>query len=127
MPRDGTKNLKPVKTKEEARKRGAAGGRKSGEVRRKRKSMKEALELIMEMQATDANKKKLARKGIDVDTNEDVMAAAMTLAAMAGDTRAYAAIASVRGENKQQVEVTSSDEKFAEVLDQWNKKRKEDK
>lgn len=129
MPRDGTKNLKPMnkRTKEEQKKIASAGGKASGAARRKRKSMKEALELIMEMQATDANKKKLARKGIDVDTNEDVMAAAMTLAAMAGDTRAYAAIASVRGENKQQVEVTSSDEKFAEVLDQWNKKRKEDK
>ena len=111
------------RTKEEQKRIARAGGKASGVARRKRKSMKEALELIMEMQATDANKKKLAKKGIDVETNEDVMAAAMTLAAMAGDTKAYSAIANVRGENKQQIEVSASDDKFAEVLDQWKDKR----
>lgn len=127
MPRDGTKNLKPMnkRTKEEQKKVASMGGKASGVARRKRKSMKEALELIMEMQATDANKKKLAKKGIDVETNEDVMAAAMTLAAMAGDTKAYSAIANVRGENKQQIEVTASDDKFAEVLDQWKDKKEQ--
>lgn len=123
------KDLVPMnkRTKEEQKRIARAGGKASGVARRKRKSMKEALELIMEMQATDANKKKLAKKGIDVETNEDVMAAAMTLAAMAGDTKAYSAIANVRGENKQQIEVSASDDKFAEVLDAWKDKRKEDK
>lgn len=119
------KDLVPMnkRTKEEQKRIARAGGKASGVARRKRKSMKEALELIMEMQATDANKKKMAKKGIDVETNEDVMAAAMTLAAMAGDTKAYSAIANVRGENKQQIEVSASDDKFAEVLDQWKDKR----
>ena len=124
MPRDGTKNLTPVKTKEEAKKRGRAGGIKSGQVRRKRKTMKEALELIMEMQATDANRNKMAKKGLEVETNEDVMAAAMALAAMSGDVKAFSAIANVRGENKQQIEVSASEDKFAEVLDAWKEKKK---
>ena len=98
MPRDGSKNLK---------------------------SMKEALELILEMQATDANVKKMARKGLNVETNEDVIAAAIALEAMKGDTKAYSAIANVRGENKQQIEVTASDDKFAEVLDQWKDKKEQ--
>ena len=41
------KNLKPVRTKEEARKRGKNGGIKSGEVRRKRRTLKEELLLLL--------------------------------------------------------------------------------
>jgi hypothetical protein len=37
-------NLKPVRSKEEARKRGKAGGIKSGEARREKKLFKEAIE-----------------------------------------------------------------------------------
>lgn len=37
-------NLKPVRSKEEARKRGRAGGIKSGEARREKKLFKEAIE-----------------------------------------------------------------------------------
>lgn len=40
MPRhDGTPNLNPVRTKEEARERGIAGGKSSGEARRKKALM----------------------------------------------------------------------------------------
>ena len=40
-PHDGTKNLRPVKTKEEARERGRNGGKKSAEVRQQKKIMSE--------------------------------------------------------------------------------------
>lgn len=43
MPRNGTKNLKPVQSKEEAKKRGRAGGIKSGQVRRERKTLRDQL------------------------------------------------------------------------------------
>ena len=44
MPRTGRKeNLKPVKSVEEAREKGAKGGKKSGEVRRQNKSLRQAL------------------------------------------------------------------------------------
>ena len=43
------KNLKPVRTKEEARIRGAAGGKASGESRRRRKSLKESMNMLLEM------------------------------------------------------------------------------
>lgn len=127
MPRDGSKNLKSMATRstEEVKEIARKGGINSGISRRKRKSMKEALELILEMQATDANVKKMAKKGLNVETNEDVIAAAIALEAMKGDTKAYSAIANVRGENKQQIEVTASDDKFAEVLDQWKDKKEQ--
>lgn len=47
MPRNGTKNLKPVQSKEEAKKRGRAGGIKSGQVRRERKTLRDQLLAIL--------------------------------------------------------------------------------
>ena len=48
MPADGKQNLTPVRTKEEARERGRNGGIKSGEARRKKKSLKEMAKYLME-------------------------------------------------------------------------------
>ena len=42
------KNLKPPRTKSEARERGKKGGKKSGEARRERKALKEQLLLLLE-------------------------------------------------------------------------------
>ena len=49
MPRNGTKNLKPLNTrsKEEQKKIRSAGGKKSGEVRRARKTLREELLAIL--------------------------------------------------------------------------------
>lgn len=55
-------NLKPVRSKEEARERGKAGGIKSGEVRRERKAFKEALLLALN---TKKNDKTIQDIGID--------------------------------------------------------------
>lgn len=46
-------NLKPVRTKSEARKRGANGGKKSGEVRRQKKTMKEMLDYLLQQDITN--------------------------------------------------------------------------
>lgn len=40
-------NLRPVRNKEEARERGKIGGKRSGEVRRQRKTLKEELLLLL--------------------------------------------------------------------------------
>lgn len=40
-------NLKPVRTEEEAREKGRRGGKASGESRRRRKTLKEELELML--------------------------------------------------------------------------------
>ena len=48
-------NLKPIRSKEEAREKGRKGGIKSGESRRKRKSLKE--ELLTLLETEEYNKK----------------------------------------------------------------------
>ena len=47
------KNLKPVRTKEEARKRGRQGGIKSGIVRAQRKTLREELITLLETKVED--------------------------------------------------------------------------
>lgn len=57
MPRNGTKNLKPLNTrsKEDQRKIRSAGGKRSGEVRRARKTLRE--ELLAMLSDGDTQKK----------------------------------------------------------------------
>lgn len=74
-------NLKPVKTKEEARERGRAGGIASGKARRERKTLKEELLLLLS-------------KG---DTQEKI-SLALLQKAMNGDTKAFEVIRDSIGE-----------------------------
>lgn len=54
-----TENLKPVRTKEEAKERGANGGKKSGEARRKKKLMSQIYaEFLTEKFAVNVDGKK---------------------------------------------------------------------
>lgn len=78
-------DLKPVRSKDEAKKRGAAGGKKSGEARRRKKALRERLELLLE-----------ARHG-DMDT-ADALALALIEKGLAGDVRAFEVIRDTIGE-----------------------------
>lgn len=75
------KNLKPVKTKKEARERGRAGGIKSGEVRKARKTFKEELLLLLSQGKT-----------------QEKLSLALIEKAMNGDTKAFEVIRDSIGE-----------------------------
>lgn len=72
-------------SREEAKKNGAKGGRKSGEVRRKRKAMKEQAELLLSLpfKLTDRNgnelKEALEKLGIDEENIDNQMAMIVSL------------------------------------------------
>ena len=74
-------NLKPVSSKKEARERGRKGGLASGEARRKRKTLKEELLLILS----------------DGETQQSVTLALIEKA-MSGDTKAFEVIRDTIGE-----------------------------
>lgn len=95
-------NLKPNKTlsTEEAKKLGAAGGKKSGETRRARKKLKEELEILLEMQAK-GNK-----------TYQEQIVLALVKRAQKGDTKAFEVIRDTIGEkpvDKQEVKTVDTD------------------
>ncbi len=74
-------NLKPVRSKKEARERGKKGGIKSGEVRRERKTLKDELLLLLSSGDTQ-NKVSLA----------------LIEKALSGDTKAFEVIRDTIGE-----------------------------
>lgn len=74
-------NLKPVRTKKEARERGKNGGIKSGEIRRERKTLKDELLLLLSSGDTQ-NKVSLA----------------LIEKALSGDTKAFEVIRDTIGE-----------------------------
>jgi len=47
-------NLIPIRTESEAREKGSKGGKKSGESRRRKKSMKQVMDMLLEMPANTA-------------------------------------------------------------------------
>lgn len=92
-----SENLKPARSKSEAREKGRKGGIKSGEVRRERKKLKELLELAL--QETDIKTGK---------QNDISITAALIKKAAKGDVSAYLAIRDTLGEKpieKQEVKI----------------------
>lgn len=87
-------NLKPIKkgelSKEEAKKRGSAGGKKSVETRRAKKSMKEMLDYLLE--------KEIANKQGDKAITKEAITAALINQALKGNVKAYEVIRDTIGE-----------------------------
>ena len=79
-------NLRPARSKSEARERGALGGKKSGEARRRKKTMRELLEIAMERPQGDK-------------TTAEAITVALLEKALSGDVKAYEVVRDTLGEN----------------------------
>jgi len=103
MPKsDGYKNLIPTnkRSKDEARKLGQKGGKKSGEVRRMRKTLKEQLLLLL--------------KEGDIQEN---LCLALIEKALDGDTKAFQIIRDTIGEKPiEQICMSKCEYKFTKIL-----------
>ena len=89
MPRDGTKNLKPVteRTKEEARAISSKGGKASGIARRRKADLKKAFETLLALDVTDSKiKKQLEEMGM-AGNNEALLAFATFQQAVKGNQK----------------------------------------
>ena len=90
LPRDGTKNLKPVteRTKDEARAISSKGGKASGIARRKKADLKKAFETLLSLDVTDNKiKKQLEEMGM-AGNNEALLAFATFQQAVKGNQKA---------------------------------------
>lgn len=113
--RGNTKNLDPVKTKEEARKRGRNGGIKSGEVRRAKKEARESIRYLLDMAAKgtiEANLKELGFPETE-RTNMAALHARLFTMAMSGNLDAYMELMRIGGyepeENRKERESIAAD------------------
>lgn len=95
------KNLVPFdeRTESEQREIASAGGKASGKARRRKKSLKQKMQLLLSLPAADNDQTELATMGVDPDDmdNEMVLVKALFIAAAAGDTRAFDRIQDVLG------------------------------
>lgn len=90
---DGKENLMPVRSKEEARERGRAGGIASGEARRRKKDMYQLAHAMLNSKLNDKNAKTVKTIAGDVE-DEDLTVSALMLAgqiksAINGNTKAF--------------------------------------
>ncbi len=88
------KDLKPVQSKEEAKKRGRAGGIASGKARREKKAMRETLDILLSMPMKDGASADVESirsfasiKGKNISVQEAILIAQVQKA-MKGDTKA---------------------------------------
>ena len=92
----------PIRTAEEARKKGRAGGLKSGAARREKRSMKRWAEIIGEMAFPGV--KTPDGKEVPGATADGAMVMSLYRKAVAGDARAARLLMDLRGELVQKVE-----------------------
>lgn len=97
------KNIIPnsERTPEERREIAAAGGRASGESRRRKKSLREAAELYLSLPVSDKRAwNKLARDGVEPEDVDNQMAviAGLTIRAAKGDAKAAKVLFDLLGE-----------------------------
>lgn len=98
MPRGNVNNLKKTLTAEEARELGRKGGKKSGEVRAAKKTMRETLSLLLDLPLKSGDLKDLEKikslaglSGQNV-TVQTALLLAQLKKALAGDNKAFSAI-----------------------------------
>ena len=95
------KNLVPFdeRTESEQREIASAGGKASGKARRRKKSLKQKMQLLLSLPAADNDQTELAAMGIDPEDmdNEMVLVKALFIAAAAGNTKAFDRIQDVLG------------------------------
>lgn len=100
----GTDNLKPVQTEEEAREKGRNGGIKSGEARRRKRDVKNAAKMILNLAAQEGSEKNLQAMGIDEEdfTNRVALLARAYYKGIAGDVNAIKFLFEMAGETPAQ-------------------------
>lgn len=95
------RNLVPnsARTPSERRENASKAGIASGKARRRKKNLKQKMQLLLSLPAADNDQSELATMGVDPEDmdNEMVLVKALFLAAAAGDTRAFDRIQDVLG------------------------------
>ncbi|HJC73197.1 MAG TPA: hypothetical protein H9698_10470 [Candidatus Ruthenibacterium merdavium] len=115
----GQENLKFIKSTEEAREKGRAGGIASGKARRRKRAMREAADLFLSLPVTDRRKlKKLKAKELDEEDIDQQMAmiAGLVEAAQNGDAACANVIVKLLGEALPGTDSTDELEKAAQIL-----------
>lgn len=105
---DGKENLIPLpeRTKEEQREIQSKGGKASGEARRRRKSMKQKMQMLLELPASMDDYNTAAVMGVDGEIdNEIAMLIGLYMKAKTGDVSAVKEIRNILGKDTASAEL----------------------
>lgn len=93
-------NLRPVRTESEAREKGTQGGIASGKARRRKRKLRELVELFGEMDVSDKARSQMEKMGIpeELMTRKMQPVVALYNKANKGDVSAFNAIRDIIGE-----------------------------
>lgn len=111
MERHGKENLRPVQSTEEARERGRNGGIASGKARRRKRAMRDAAKLLLDMPVKgDSISKALKAMGFDEKdlTNQVAMLVSMWKEAMEGSVSAATFLRDTAGQKVEQKQVDAA-------------------
>ena len=125
-------NLRPVRTESEAREKGRAGGKASGAARRRKADFRKTLNLLLTAEI-DSEEWTPVLQALGLDsTLEAAVNMAMIKKALAGDVKAYEAIAKYAGQSDrtekddaEQAAKTEREKAQAETLKDKQEKGKE--
>ena len=121
MANKSIENITPMSERslDEAREYGRKGGIASGESRRKKKTAKEVVNMILNLKTTNADlQEKMREMGIEEDemTNIASMSVAVMEKAIGGDYRSYNSLLEVAGEKVQEIKInTAIDDKVQKL------------
>ena len=118
------------RTKEEQREIAIKGGIASGKARRRKKLIKEQLELLLSLPLKDENaKKKLKQLGIDADNLDNQMAMIIAIwnKALKGDVQAFNSIRDTVGEKPKDVIENINNEQRVVIINDLGVDNNEDK
>lgn len=99
------KNLKPVRTKSEARERGKKGGLASGKKRREKKTVSELVQIALDSSVSENGKKQIQKVMPDLDEADmnvkALMIAGQAYSAAGGNTKAFNALMDIQRQEEE--------------------------
>lgn len=104
------------RTTEEKREIATKGGKASGEARRKKRSLREAMETMLALDLSEKEIKALAEKGYDAETQLDALTAAALISAKKGNSQAFANVMRLLGEETLNIDVQDDSTRN---MDEW--------
>ena len=104
------------RTTEEQREIATKGGKASGEARRRKRSLREAMETMLALELSEKEINDLAKKGYDAQTQLDALTAAALMSAKRGNSQAFANVMRLLGEETLNIEIQDDSTKN---MDNW--------
>lgn len=95
---------------------GAKGGKASGEAKRRKRSLREAMETMLALDLSEKEINDLAKKGYDAQTQLDALTAAALMSAKRGNSQAFANVMRLLGEETLNIELQDDSTKN---MDNW--------